>query len=515
MGLIDRAMSAMRSTSTPATPAGTPFPDLSRAQGGTTAQAARATGVMTPEAAAYNAQPKGAFPASAASAKPGLQRAGNIAGKSVGAIQGVLAAKDMLSNGVGLDNATNLISSGAKFAGPMGMVGASAFDVGKIVGKSPLMPDSVATGLAKAYNYVTGNGDRNKGDLSTVGANMSAIDKVIAEYPNGRAAKLRETGSLSTDPTSDQKQPQVDTQAQHALQASQGEDKFSKMVDSLADFKPATQVRATPSAAASYRAPPELDFSHVQGDLTGIGTLNKVNAQAPAVANWAAGMKQAKYNDAMQMQYDNMNDANARAGDQLKIQGLGKAADIYSTVAQRRFDREMTLGQRAYQHSQDNEKRFNDALDSQYGPVLDKDGKPNSKRSAAENAIRANMANNGMTSRGQYSPAQQDLIIRSIDLPGYEPSPSIVSDAWQKFTGHNPVHEVDPIRATTAQEGESGAPTHGPGGVGLIDANGRWKTTSDMGKGGLVEGANAQISRLQAKLKRDQDERMRQYREGS
>ncbi len=516
MSLLDRAMSAIRSTSTQANPVGTPFPDLNAARGDATAQAARTTGGMSPEAAAYSAQPKGAFPASAVASptlETRLSKLGEAKGlaRAGGALQSGLAVNNMINRGVGVDNLTDMASGVAKFAGPVGVVGSTSFDVGKIAGRN-MLPDSVATGLAKVYNYATGNGDRNRDNLSTVGMNQAAVDRVVADNPDGKAAKFIGSGKTTADEVLAQKQTQV--QAEKQKLPDPGEDKFSKVVASLSDFKAASKPRSTPSAAASYQAPPELDFSSVKGDLTGIGTLNKVNSQAPAVARWAAGMKQAKYNDALQMQYDNMEDVNARAGDLLRMQGLGRAADIYSTVAQRRFDREITLGQRAYQHAQDNEKRFNEALDSLYGPVLDKDGKPNAKRSVAENAIRANMANNGMTSRGQYTPAQQDLLMRSIDLSGYEPSPSLVSDAWQKVTGHNPAHEADPIRATVAQEGESGVPVRGLGGVGLIDANGRWKSTSDMGKGGWVEGENAQISRLQAKLKRDQDERMRQYREG-
>ena len=507
MGLLDRAMSAMRGSSTPATPTGTPFPDLSGAQGATTAQAARATGGMSPEAAAYNAQPKGAFtPSAAPVAKPGLAaRALNSVGNSAvlakigGVAQGGLAAKDMATNGVGVDNTTNLISGAAKFAGPVGIVGSTAFDVGKAGGKS--LPDMVTTGLARAYNYVTGNGDRNRENLSTVTPNWDEIRKVAADNPEGKTAALLAGQSPVDTPVRPSVQtptPTPQAAATVATNPSAPEDKFSRLVDQLSNAQStAPVVRVAPAAASNYREPPKLDTGMVAGDATGLGTLAKINAQYPAAAEWAAGMKRAKNQDALQLQAEAAGDLNARAGDQLKMQGLSRAADIYAQQAQRQHERGLAMNKLAYDRANDTEKRYEKRIEDTFGPAFDKDGKANPNRQKFETALNSYLDQAGIDKR-QLDPDTFEKIMLSSQSAAYNPNPGVGSQLLQKMLGGS--------TAATANSMDATRPTGDTalGGVYVKTADGRYKLSSDVHGGGVVTDVfNAPNREVQSRFARE------------
>ncbi len=503
MGLLDQALSTFRRSQGPSGSAGAgPYPELNTSSSGQTAQSARASGGMSPEAAAYNAQPKGAFPATAA-AKPTfesrLSKIGNANGMARvgGGLQGALAANSMVRDGVGVDNATDLASGAAKFAGPVGVVGSTAFDVGKLAGKV-LMPDALAVGLAKAANVITGNSDRNRESQSTVGTNMDEIRRVAAENPNGATAKLLSGGAQLQAAAPKQPQtPQQSEQSPGLLQmpqlseqspglpqmpqsSGQSAQLLREIVSRLANVQPSAGAnRPIPTAVQQYSAPPALDTSMVAGDATGIATLAKIAAQRPKAAEWAAGMKRAKNQDALQQKYQEMDDENARAGDILKIQGLGKSLDILSALNQREQDLDLNMQRRGTEQSQDTEKRYDKRIETTFCPAFDKDGKPNEARQKFDTALNAYLDQAGIDKR-QLDPGTFEKILLSSQSPAYNPSPGIGSQLLQKALGGS--------TAATANSMDATRPTgeQALGGVFVKTADGRYKLASDVHGGGTL-----------------------------
>ena len=600
MGLIDESISAVKrglskampSASTPGAPLPTITPSVEVA-GPQTAQAARAAGAVSPEAAAFNAS-RSAAPvvagAAPVAAKAGLaSRAigalGNASklAKVGGAVQGGRAAKNMVDNGVGLDNATDLISGAAKFGGPAAIVGSTALDVGKGIGKSSLMPDSVARGLAKAANYVTGNGYRNNTE-SSLTPNWGEINRVAAEHPGGRTAALlngnnlappdvqipatsagvqapapqerfalpnenkvfsqganaqadmpdgvgmirnNQTGgttllnrgvatklatgangqltangqrSVALPTNYDRGQMMRDASGngdmvpvdQASVQSSgQGANpqpsRFEQAIDRLMN-QPQRRQLSRSTEASQYQAPPQLDFSPVAGDGTGIGMMGKIAAQQPAVAAWAAGMKRAKGIDTQNQAYDMLNSQNETNDRTLQAQGLGKAADIFSTQAQRAHERDLAMNKLAYDRDvavqqriltqrDANEKRVGEQMDKDFGPSTWKDGKDqNPDRTSAEKQMRAVL---GPSNRvpGDLRP-EQYLELKDAIKTGAAGDKSWTENFIQKVMGGSGATTDNAIKATTTT-GE-----RGPAGVGEQTADGRIKSASTLNHGG-------------------------------
>lgn len=492
MGLLDQALSTFRRSQGPSGSAGAgPYPELNTSSSGQTAQSARASGGMSPEAAAYNAQPKGAFPASAA-AKPTfesrLSKLGDANGMARvgGGLQGALAVNSMVRDGVGVDNTTDLASGAAKFAGPVGVVGSTAFDVGKLAGKV-LMPDAMAVGLAKAANVITGNSDRNRESQSTVGANMDEIRRVAAENPNGATAKLLSGGAQVQAVAPKQTQPQTPQLSEQSpglpqipQSSGQSAQLLREIASRLANVQPSAGVnRQVPAAVQQYDAPPTLDTSMVAGDATGIATLGKLAAQHSKAAEWVAGMKRAKNQDALQQQYQEMDDENARAGDILKMQGLGKSLDLLGALNQREHELGLTMNKLAYDRAEDTEKRYDKRIETTFGPAFDKDGKPNEARQKFDTALNAYLDQAGIDKR-QLDPGTFEKILLSSQSPAYNPSPGIGSQLLQKALGGS--------TAATANSMDATQPTgeQALGGVFVKTADGRYKLASDVHGGGTL-----------------------------
>lgn len=258
------------------------------------------------------------------------------------------------------------------------------------------------------------------------------------------------------------------------------EDKFSRLIDRLATTRAtAPAVRVAPSAAANYTQPPELDTSMVAGDATGLATLAKINAQYPAAAKWAAGMKQAKNQDALQLQAEAAGDLNARAGDLLRMQGLGKAADIYALQAQRQHERGLARNKLDYDRASDTEKRYEKRIDDTFGPAFDKDGKPNVARQRFDTAINAYLDQAGIDKR-QLDSSTFEKILLSSQSEAYNPSPGIGSQLLQKALGGSTAATTNAMDATQPTSEQA------LGGVFVRTADGRYKLASDVHGGGTL-----------------------------
>lgn len=549
MGLLDRAMSAMRGTSTPATPTGTPFPDLSGAQGATTAQTARATqgpttaqaarasGGMSPEAAAYNAQPKGGFTQSTVpSANTSLgYRAGQainqatgassltgLAGKAIkgavkvggkalplaGAAYGMYEAvsdKDKFyddPNVSFLDKASqfgrDVIPHAAGYAGSVlgGAAGAALTPEFAFAGAIPGAAAGYPVGFRLAREAIDENGDTYK-------AWKAAHPSAPVEA--GPKAAIPEQSVVHRGPATP---PPAATGSTGATSAP--DDKFSRLVDQLSNAQPtAPVVRVAPAAASSYREPPKLDTSMVAGDATGLGTLAKINAQYPAAAEWSAGMKRAKNQDALQLQAEAAGDLNARAGDQLKMQGLGKAADIYAQQAQRQHERGLAMNKLAYDRANDTEKRYEKRIEDTFGAAFDKDGKPNQARQKFETALNSYLDQatevlpdgrvvSAPRDKRSLTPDEFEKILLSSQSAAYNPTPGVGSQLLQKVLGGS--------TAATANSMDATRPTGDTalGGVFVKTADERYKLGADVHGGGVVTDVfNAPNREVQSRFARE------------
>lgn len=265
-----------------------------------------------------------------------------------------------------------------------------------------------------------------------------------------------------------------------ALAPQAQEDRFSRLVDQLVTARPsAPAVRAAPNAASSFREPPSLDTSMVAGDATGLGTLAKIAAQQPAAAEWAAGMRRAKNQDALQLQAEAASDLNARAGDQLKIQGLSKAADIYAQQAQRQHERGLARNKLEYDRAEDNEKRYEKRIEDTFGPAFDKDGKANPNRQKFETALNAYLDQAGVDKR-QLDPSTFEKILLASQSAAYNPSPGIGSQLLQKVLGGSTAATTNAMDATQPTADQA------LGGVFVKTADGRYKLASDVHGGGTL-----------------------------
>lgn len=258
------------------------------------------------------------------------------------------------------------------------------------------------------------------------------------------------------------------------------EDKFSRLVDQLSNARStAPAVRAAPNAASSFREPPALDTSMVAGDATGLGTLAKIAAQQPAAAEWAAGMRRAKNQDALQLQAEAAGDLNARAGDQLKMQGLSKAADIYAQQAQRQHERGLARNKLEYDRAEDTEKRYEKRIEDTFGPAFDKDGKANPNRQKFETALNAYLDQAGVDKR-QLDPSTFEKILLASQSAAYNPSPGIGSQLLQKALGGSTAATTNAMDATQPTSEQA------LGGVFVRTADGRYKLASDVHGGGTL-----------------------------
>lgn len=425
-----------------------------------------------------------------ATTSPGLSRATRVANavgnastiaKLGGALQGGMAAKSMVDDGVGVDNTTSLASGAAKFAGPVGVVGSTAFDVGKAAGKSGLMPDSVAMGLAKATNWITGNGSRNNTE-STLKPNMAEINRIAEANPNGLTAARLAADSAGPNAVQPPAQAPVAPTSSAVPAQVEAPSKFEQIAERLASQQ-GYQPVARQSAVAAQEAPPKLDTSMVAGDSTGLATMAALNSQRGLAADWSAGMKRARGLDAQNMAYDAIDARGRDEAAQREMQGLGKAADIYALQAQRQSERAVAANRGALEQRDENEKRINSQMDRDFGPSTFKDGKDlNEARTRAELQMQTVLGRVGKV-RGDLNP-QQYQELRDAIQTGAAGDQGWLADFTNKIMGYNGATTNDAIKATQTT-GE-----RGPGGIGEVTADGRVKWADTLRHGGLFGGGN-------------------------